>query len=143
MIFISRAKICFKKVSTLCASTGLKANCSPEIPGARPSAGPRGARGYFRGEIEFQFIEKAPRVWEGMGGGGEGFLGDSIGSNSVEDQTLWMRRWTLVSAGIVWFPVVFIPTMKEVAPLAAFGLLATMLCVIEVIVFAFIIGPIT
>lgn len=80
---------------------------------------------------------------EGMGGGGEGFLGDSIGSNSVEDQELWMRRWTLVSAGLVWFPVVFIPTMKEVAPLAAFGLLATMLCVVEVVLFAFIIGPIT
>ena len=37
----------------------------------------------------------------------------------------WARRWTLVSAALVLVPVVAIKTLGEIAPLAAFGMLAS------------------
>eukprot|EP00945_MAST-04E_sp_MAST-4E-sp1_P000396 g396.t1 len=80
---------------------------------------------------------------EGIGGGGEGFLADSIGSSSPVDISKWTKIWTIVSASLLLFPVALIPTMGEIAPLAAFGLLATGFVVLEIIAFAFIFGPVT
>jgi amino acid permease len=48
-----------------------------------------------------------------------------------------------VAACIVLIPTVFLRTINEIAPLAAFGMIASSLCVIEVVVFAIIFKPIT
>ena len=77
---------------------------------------------------------------EGIGGGGEGFV-PSLGSE--EDAVAWQKRYAIIAGVCVWFPVVFIKTMKEIAPLAYFGMLASLLCVLEIVVFALIIKPVT
>jgi amino acid permease len=77
---------------------------------------------------------------EGIGGGGEGFV-PSLGTPA--DAPLWQKRWAVVAGVIVWFPVVFIKSMKEVEPLALFGMLASLLCVLEIVVFALILQPVT
>ena len=77
---------------------------------------------------------------EGVGGGGEGFV-QSLGTEA--DAVKWQKTWALVAAGIVWFPVVFIRNMKEIAPLSAFGMLASLLCVVEIVAFAVVIQPVT
>jgi amino acid permease len=77
---------------------------------------------------------------EGIGGGGEGFV-PSLGA--AEDAAAWQKRYAVIAGVCVWFPVVFIKTMKEIAPLAYFGMLASLLCVLEIVVFALIIKPVT
>ena len=57
-------------------------------------------------------------------------------------QNTWQTRWTLISAALVAVPVVLIPNMGEIAPLAAFGLFCTFACVIEIVVFAIVFQPI-
>ena len=97
---------------------------------------------------------------EGIGGNGEGFV-PSLGSESdavkvracivysffvhthsalhVLFSRQWQKIWAVVASVIVWIPLVFVKTMKEITPLAIVGLLASSLCVIEIVVFAFII----
>jgi amino acid permease len=77
---------------------------------------------------------------EGIGGGGEGFI-PTLGTEA--DAPVWQKRWAIVAGVIVWFPVVFIKSMKEVEPLAIFGMLASLLCVLEIVVFALILQPVT
>ena len=77
---------------------------------------------------------------EGIGGGGEGFI-PSLGTSA--DAPVWQKRWAVVAGVCVWFPVVFVKSMKEVEPLAIFGMLASLLCVLEIVVFALILQPVT
>lgn len=74
-------------------------------------------------------------LMEGIGGSGEGFV-PNLGT--PEDASEWQTRWTLVTAGIVAIPVTLIPNMSEMHSLAAFGLLCTILCVVEIVVFSFL-----
>eukprot|EP00943_MAST-04B_sp_MAST-4B-sp1_P002120 g2120.t1 len=78
-------------------------------------------------------------LMEGIGGSGEGFV-PNLGT--AEDASEWQTRWTLITAGIVAVPVTLIPNMSEMHSLALFGLLCTVLCVIEIVVFAFLFKPI-
>ena len=84
-------------------------------------------------------ILAAKFLMEGIGGSGEGFVPD-LGSQ--DDAKTWQTRWTLISAALVAVPVVLIPNMGEIAPLAAFGLFCTFACVIEIVVFALVFQPI-
>jgi len=77
---------------------------------------------------------------EGLGGGGEGFV-PTLGTE--QDAAEWQKRWCIIAGVIVWFPVVFIKNMTEIAPLAYFGMMASLLCVLEIVVFGFIIKPVT
>ena len=77
---------------------------------------------------------------EGIGGGGEGLYGD-LGTASTAEQ--WQHRWTIISGCVVMIPVVGIKTLNEIAPLAAFGLLASFLLVVQVVVFSVVLHPIT
>ena len=77
---------------------------------------------------------------EGIGGGGEGFV---PGLGHAGQAVVWQQRWGLVAAGIVLVPVVFLDTMRELTPLSLFGFLASLLCVVEITVFALIIQPVT
>ena len=54
-----------------------------------------------------------------------------------------MRTYTLIAGAIVLVPVILIPTLKEVSFLAGFGLAASMISIIEVVMFAFIIPELT
>ena len=48
---------------------------------------------------------------EGVGGGGEGFV-PSLGT--AADEVMWQKRWAVIAGIIVWFPCVFIKSMKEI-----------------------------
>lgn len=85
-------------------------------------------------------ILSAKFLMEGIGGGGEGML-PSLGTSA--DISTWQTRWTLISACLVLIPVVTLRTLNEIAPLAAFGMLASMLCVLEVVVFSVLLYPVT
>ena len=55
---------------------------------------------------------------EGIGGGGEGLLRSQIDT----DEHAWQIRWTVISGCLVLAPVLAFRTIREIAPLAAFGL---------------------
>lgn len=75
---------------------------------------------------------------EGIGGQGEGFFKDL---NAGDDESAtWTKRWTIISAVIVAIPVISFKTIGEIAPLAAFGLSASVLCVLEIVAFCIVIG---
>ena len=83
-------------------------------------------------------ILSAKFLMEGIGGSGEGFISDL---GTANDASLWQTRWTLITAVIVAIPVTLIPNMSEMHALAAFGLFCTLLCVIEIVVFAILFKP--
>jgi len=114
-----------------------------------------GAKAYGRcGRILVQIFHKATLLGvttiflilsgkfllEGIGGDGEGVASHLGGPG---DTAKWTTRWTLVSAGIVMIPVVCLRSIGEIAPLAAFGMTASMICVLEVVIFAFLLKPVT
>ena len=74
---------------------------------------------------------------EGIGGQGDGFFKD-LGSG--ESTATWTKRWTIISACIVAIPVISFKSIGEIAPLAAFGLSASVLCVLEIVAFCIVIG---
>jgi hypothetical protein len=85
-------------------------------------------------------VLSAKFLLEGIGGGGEGFV-PSLGTK--EDAASWQKTWAIVAGIIVLFPVVFIRTMREITPLSIFGMMASLLCVVEIVIFALIIQPVT
>ena len=76
---------------------------------------------------------------EGIGGGGEGFAGAAIAG----DVKKWTQVWTAIAAGIALVPLVGLRTLREIAPLAALGLLASSLTILIVVVESAILLPVT
>lgn len=81
-------------------------------------------------------ILAAKFLLEGLGGGGDGML------FHVHDTVRFTNIWTVVAGVIVWIPVITFKTLKEIAPLAIFGIATSMACVVVVVVFAFLLYPI-
>jgi len=77
---------------------------------------------------------------EGVGGGGEGFI-PSLGD--PDDEVIWTQRWTAISAGVALVPLCTFRTLREIAPLAALGMVASCLTVLIVVVEAALLYPIT
>ena len=75
---------------------------------------------------------------EGIGGGGE-----IVPSLGAADAVAWQKRYAIIAGVCVWFPCVFIKSMEEIAPLAYFGMIASLICVLEIVIFALIIKPVT
>ena len=80
---------------------------------------------------------------EGIGGGGDGLYHNAFGSSSDEDVAAWQKRWTCIGAAVVLVPMLCVGSVKEVWPLAAFGLFSTFMAVIVVVVSAAVLTPIT
>ena len=74
------------------------------------------------------------------------FLQEGFGNDGFQIAALNAldnRAYTLIAGGIVLIPVLLIPTLKEVSFLAGFGLAASMVSVLEVVLFAFVIPELT
>lgn len=74
---------------------------------------------------------------EALGGDGDGMVFKTV------DPGRFTKLWTGVAGIVVWIPVVAFKTMKEIAPLAIFGIATSMLVVVVVVVFSFMLYPIT
>lgn len=77
---------------------------------------------------------------EGIGGGGEGFI-PSLGG--PDDEVVWTQCWTAISAGLALVPMCAFRTLREIAPLAALGMIASSLTVLIVVVESAVLYPIT
>eukprot|EP00939_MAST-03C_sp_MAST-3C-sp1_P003315 g3315.t1 len=76
---------------------------------------------------------------EGIGGDGKEGLFD-FGHEDDNGRSRWQVYFTCMSAGLVLIPVLSLKHLGETAPLAAFGLAASMMVVFEVVAYAFVLG---
>ena len=74
---------------------------------------------------------------QSLGGDGPGLLFNST------DSKKWTQLWTLISGCVVLVPVLSFRTLKEIAPITAFGMASSAVCVIVVITFSFLLYPLT
>ena len=76
---------------------------------------------------------------EGIGGGGEGFASAAL----ANEEEKWTKIWTGIAAALALVPLVGLRTLREIAPLAALGLLASALTILVVVVESAILLPVT
>ena len=53
------------------------------------------------------------------------------------------KIWTVISAGVMYLPVVLIHTLNEVTPVTILGVTASMVTVVVVVVFSIHVAPVT
>ena len=84
-------------------------------------------------------IIAAKFLMEAIGGAGEGLFADQFSNN----EAFWVKFWTFITAFLVLMPVIAFRSIADLPILSAFGISATVITVLVVIVFSVDLYPIT